>query len=474
MERNITAEERIIVVQYTVVLFHHETNYFIFEQRRRRRQTRRRILRRGMSARIAPAPPPRVARAPLVSSRSRAQRTAVVPASSSSNSSSSETLAERARASIAAVALALTLTLASAPDADAQLSNPNTRLPRNTQAALRRAVPAVNEETKAIQLKLEDAAYLFRIPSRQPWATMAKDIDESRAILLTKRDDIFGPVRENDRASAEAAYGRLDNALERLSRAAATQDFDTFDAQIASSLTALSELQIDQAPGLPFGIPTKYLDLPRLVGRAKVEIDVANADARANFGLINGDVKNQVTLEITVDGYNAPVTAGNFVDNVRRGVYKNAPLRRSETSILGGSSDVDAPSVPLEIKASDAFEPLYRSPLDVQSGEAIPSIPLSINGSVAMARAKDGQSDAQQFFIYLFDKRSAGLGGLSFEEGEFAVFGYVTKGEEFLNAISTDARIVNARVVSGEDKLVNKGVVAEEIATDFPPEAADS
>jgi cyclophilin family peptidyl-prolyl cis-trans isomerase len=140
---------------------------------------------------------------------------------------------------------------------------------------------------------------------------------------------------------------------------------------------------------------------------------------------------------------------------------------------LGGSSDVDAPSVPLEIKASDAFEPLYRSPLDVQSGEAIPSIPLSINGSVAMARAKDGQSDAQQFFIYLFDKRSAGLGGLSFEEGEFAVFGYVTKGEEFLNAISTDARIVNARVVSGEDKLVNKGVVAEEIATDFPPEAAD-
>ena len=54
------------------------------------------------------------------------------------------------------------------------------------------------------------------------------------------------------------------------------------------------------------------------------------------------------------------------------------------------------------------------------------------------------------------------------------MFGYVTKGEEFLNAISTDARIVNARVVSGEDKLVNKGVVAEEIATDFPPEAADS
>jgi hypothetical protein len=35
-----------------------------------------------------------------------------------------------------------------------------------------------------------------------------------------------------------------------------------------------------------------------------------------------------------------------------------------------------------------------------------------------------------QFFIYAFDKRSAGLGGMAFEEGEFSVFGYVVRGEE--------------------------------------------
>ena len=370
---------------------------------------------------------------------------------------------------VASFALAFAL-LSSAPrDAEAQLSNPNTRLPRNAQAALRRAVPAVNEETKDVQAKLEDAAYLFRIPSRQPWASMQKDIDDARVILKTNVDDVFAPVREDERIRAEEAYGRLDDALERASRACAEKDFDAFDGSISRALAALSEVQIAQAPGLPFGIPTKYVNLPRLVGRAVVELDVANANAEANFGLVNGDVKDEVTLEITLDGYNAPVTAGNFVDNVRRGVYKNAPLRRSETSILGGASDANAASVPLEIKASDAFEPLYRSPLDVQNGEAIPSIPLSINGSVAMTRARDGQSDATQFFIFLFDKRSAGLGGLSFEEGEFAVFGYVTKGEEFLNSITTDARIVRARVVSGGDKLINPGVVAEEIFTDFPP-----
>ena len=297
---------------------------------------------------------------------------------------------------------------------------------------------------------------------------MSKDVEESRVILNEKKVDVFGPVRERDLGEATEAYEALSNSLERLSVAASTQDFDTFDLQIARALDYLSRLQVAQAPGLPFQIPAKYADLPKLVGRARVEVVVRNLDG-TNFGLMNGEKQNQVTLEITVDGYNAPVTAGNFVDNVQRNVYQNASLRRSETAILGGSqSDNAAKTVPLEIKSSDSFDPLYRSPLDVQNGEAIPSIPLSINGSVAMARAADGQSDAEQFFIYLFDKRSAGLGGLSFEEGEFSVFGYVTKGEEYLGSIGTNAQIVSARVVEGADKLVNGNVVP--VATDFPPE----
>ncbi|OUS45441.1 rotamase [Ostreococcus tauri] len=365
----------------------------------------------------------------------------------------------------AALALALVISTSSCESSLAALNNPNTRLPRSAKAALRRAVPAVNEETKFAQTRLEDAAYLLRIPQRKPWSAMAKDVDESRRVLSEKKADVLAPVQEKDREEAEAAYERLTNALERLSRAAATQDFDAFDGQIASALEDLSVLQVAQAPGLPFQIPQKYTDLPKLVGRATVEIVVRNKDG-SNFGLLNGEKLNEATLEITVDGYNAPLTAGNFVDNVRRGVYRNAPMRRSETAILGGASNPDAPSVPLEIKASDAFDPSYRFPLDVQNGEAIPSIPLSINGSVAMARSSDGQSDKDQFFVYLFDKRSAGLGGLSFEEGEFSVFGYVTKGEEYLGSIGTNAVIDRAKITSGEDKLFNGAVVP--IETDFP------
>ena len=89
-----------------------------------------------------------------------------------------------------------------------------------------------------------------------------------------------------------------------------------------------------------------------------------------------------------------------------------------------------------------------------------------------MARSGDGQSDKDQFFVYLFDKRSAGLGGLSFEEGEFSVFGYVTKGEEYLGSIGTNAEIVDARVLFGADKLLNAGEVPVPVDTDFP--AAES
>ena len=61
-----------------------------------------------------------------------------------------------------------------------------------------------------------------------------------------------------------------------------------------------------------------------------------------------------------------------------------------------------------------------------------------------------------RFFIYAFDKRSAGLGGMAFEEGEFSVFGYVVRGEEegFLQQLATGDVIVSAQVVQGADRLL--------------------
>ena len=74
--------------------------------------------------------------------------------------------------------------------------------------------------------------------------------------------------------------------------------------------------------------------------------------------------------------------------------------------------------------APGEFEPLYRLPLDVQSGE-LPVLPLSISGALTFARlpSTDSFLSGSDWFIYKFDKQQAGLAGLAFDEGTFGVFG---------------------------------------------------
>jgi len=76
-------------------------------------------------------------------------------------------------------------------------------------------------------------------------------------------------------------------------------------------------------------------------------------------------------------------------------------LKRSETALIvnGGVARGAAvrEALPLEVKSMNDFDPRYRSPLNVQGGEEMPSLPLSVNGALAMARgAEDGTSDPTQ------------------------------------------------------------------------------
>lgn len=88
-------------------------------------------------------------------------------------------------------------------------------------------------------------------------------------------------------------------------------------------------------------------------------------------------------------------------------------------------------------------------------------LPLSIKGSCAMAKlseaeAVNGYVSGEEWFIYKFDPASSGLAGLSFDEGQFGVFGYVTKGlDDVVTKLEAGDRIVSATLVSGGDKLVN-------------------
>lgn len=58
--------------------------------------------------------------------------------------------------------------------------------------------------------------------------------------------------------------------------------------------------------------------------------------------------------------------------------------------------------LPMEMLPLGEFDPVYRTPLDVQGGE-LPVLPLSIYGAVAMAYTAsqdDGYVASNEFFLY--------------------------------------------------------------------------
>lgn len=172
--------------------------------------------------------------------------------------------------------------------------------------------------------------------------------------------------------------------------------------------------------------------------------------------VINGQ---PVTIE--VDGTNAPITAGNFVDLVERGVYNGVmfhrvvrqpepfvvqggdPRSRDATipaSALGTGNFIDpdtnqARFIPLEIKPQGAAQPVYS-----QVVTQTPQLKHTV-GAVAMARATALDSASSQFYFALRD--------LPFLDGNYAVFGYVTQGFNTVNAVQQGDRISSAKVVQG-------------------------
>ncbi len=180
---------------------------------------------------------------------------------------------------------------------------------------------------------------------------------------------------------------------------------------------------------------------PRLEGKATVEMK------------INGS-----PVLIEVDGENAPVTAGNFVDLVERGFYNGLTFHRvvkdpepfvvqgGDPQGVGTGGFVDPQTkksryVPLEIKLQDQEKPTYSKAVGRQASVKLPHT----RGAVAMARSQMPDSASSQFYFALSD--------LDFLNGDYAVFGYVTQGMEAVDGITQGDRIESAKVVSGAENL---------------------
>ncbi|PSC69067.1 peptidyl-prolyl cis-trans cyclophilin-type [Micractinium conductrix] len=399
----------------------------------------------------------------------------------------------RTAAGVAAAAV-LAVGAAAPPPAAAVLASPRASVPRSADVALRRSIPAFNADVADVQQRLEAVAFKLRIPQRKPWGSMADDV-AAAAQLAAQPQRMLAGVLPPDAQQAETLVADIQRTLDRLARAIEVKDSDRTSVRVSNALELVANLELLQAPGLPYQLPRQVAAYPALAGRAVLELVVEKASGEAAFvdqNSSNGPQK-RTTLQITLDGYSAPITAANLLANFQAGLYNNVTLDVTGVSVLAGSqpagaagaggasdgadgadgaSDGDAGPVavrrgargapaalPLEILPAGDFEPQYRAALDVRSGE-LPVLPLSIYGAVAMAHVPDSEGGAngyvssRQFFIYKFSKQQAGLAGLSFDEGEFGVCGYITKGLDAVGKLESGDRIVKATIVSGLDKLL--------------------
>jgi peptidyl-prolyl cis-trans isomerase B (cyclophilin B) len=174
--------------------------------------------------------------------------------------------------------------------------------------------------------------------------------------------------------------------------------------------------------------------------------------------------KGAVTLSL--DGDAAPLTAGNFVDLVRRGAYNGTVFHRVVRDpipfvVQGGDPQSVDPKLPIEQLGTGSFiDPANGQPRLIPleiflQGESAPrygqvaagpgqqsklKLPHQ-RGSLAMARSEDPNSASAQFYI--------ALRALPELDGRYAVFGRVTTGMEVVDQIRQGDRLINARVVQG-------------------------
>ena len=136
------------------------------------------------------------------------------------------------------------------------------------------------------------------------------------------------------------------------------------------------------------------------------------------------------TIILGIDAAAAPITAQNFLEYVRRGVFDQTTFYRvaapcnqvAETTridvIQGGlNEDLQPPFPPI------AHEPTYRTGL------------THCDGALSMARRSVG-SAAGAFFICIGDQPELNHGGRRHPDGQgFAAFGQVLEGMEVVRAI---------------------------------------
>tara|TARA_S200000501_G_scaffold72156_1_gene64158 strand:- start:159 stop:764 length:606 start_codon:yes stop_codon:yes gene_type:complete len=173
----------------------------------------------------------------------------------------------------------------------------------------------------------------------------------------------------------------------------------------------------------------------------RLNISCIKNNRRVSFKTSKGD------FDVKLYGKNNPVTANNFIKNIKKNIYKNIRFYKiinfpqvqviysgiySENNHYKNENqnlNKFRLNIPLEIKFKKEIEPKYRYQIEDPS-QIVKLANIFEKGSLAMVKSGDRNSSSTEFF--LVTNKFPEL------DGRYSIFGKVVKGIEILDKLEKE------------------------------------
>ncbi|KAJ9526654.1 hypothetical protein QJQ45_017578, partial [Haematococcus lacustris] len=357
-----------------------------------------------------------------------------------------------------------TMSLQFAPPAEAMLTAGDPI--KNATTLLRNALPINNKPIREIQRDLEGISEALRIPGSKNLGPVARAVRSAQGTLNSKKDAIIADFAPDKKAEGVAALQQLDQSLTEFASIVEAKDKQAVPIKQREALTYVSTIEEAMVKGFPFEVPAEYKDMPQLLGRATLEMSVTLNETPEGKPAT-------VLMTVVLDGLNAPVSAGSFMDLVLRKFYDGMDVQRSDGFVVQ-TGDPEGPEdgfvdpatgkirrIPIEIRVQGDAAPIYEFSLeDLGRANDQPVLPFNAFGTLAWARNEfDNNSASSQVFFLLKDSELTPVGA-NLLDGRFSVFGYVTNGQDNLGFMKVGDKINYIKVVDGQQYLKNGPTLA--------------
>ncbi|KAJ6683748.1 hypothetical protein OIU85_007443 [Salix viminalis] len=229
-------------------------------------------------------------------------------------------------------------------------------------ALLRYALPIDNKAIREVQKPLEDITDSLKVAGVKALDSVERNVRQASRALEQGKSLIISGLAESKKDHGMELLDKLQTGMDELQQIVEGRNRDAVATKQKELLNFVGSVEEDMVGGFPYEVPEEYQSMPVLKGRATVDMKVKVKE--------NPNI-DECVFRIILDGYNAPVTAGNFLDLVERHFYDGMEIQRADGFVVQ-TGDPEGPAegfidpstektrtIPLEIMVNGEKSPFY-------------------------------------------------------------------------------------------------------------------